>query len=236
MAQAQTLMEDQLAARLDVGRDSLVLDAGSGEGIVACHLAGQFGWRIVGIDLLEPNAQIARRNAHAARLDDRTDFVPANYLDICAASGSFDAAYTMETLVHSPDAPRTLGELYRVLRPGGRLVCAEYTVPDDADMDDRMRRILAQIVSRGGAPSLPFFVNGSFADLFRAAGFVDVRVDDLTDRIVPMLRLFSRLGRGPYWLARRLGLTQRLVNAQFGVEWYRHRDRWRYVMATATKP
>src|SRR5262249_20584735 len=153
-------------------------------------------------------------------------FVPASYLDICAPDESFDAAYTMETLVHSPDPARTLGELHRVLRPGGRLVCAEYTVPADADQDDRMRRVLAEIVERGGAPALPGFVVGRFGEVLEAAGFGDVRVDDLTDRIVPMLRRFARLGRGPYWLAQRLGVTRHLVNAQFGVEWYRYRDRW----------
>jgi ubiquinone/menaquinone biosynthesis C-methylase UbiE len=236
IAKAQELMEEQLAARLGAEPGARVLDAGSGEGVVAAYLAGRYGWRIVGIDLLERNAAIAVRNARRAGVADRVEVFTGSYLDIGLPANSVDGAYTMETLVHSPDSAATLAGLYRVLKPGGRLVCAEYTIAAREDMDDRMRRILDEIVTRGAVPSLPGFVNGCFAAHFREAGFVDVQVDDLTENMLPMLRLFSRLGRAPYWLARRLGLTAHLVNAQVGVEWYRYRRHFRYVMATATKP
>jgi ubiquinone/menaquinone biosynthesis C-methylase UbiE len=236
IAEAQQLMEDQLAARLDVDSGSRVLDAGSGEGVVSTYLARRYGYRMVGIDLLMRNAPLARANALRGGVRPLVDCMPASYLDIPLASGSVDAAFTMETLVHSPDAAATLAEIHRVLRPGGRLVCAEYTTAPPDEMDERCRRMMTDIALRGTCPGMLDFRNGAFGDHVEAAGFVDVRVDDLSAHIEPLLRIFDRLARGPYWIARRLGLTAHVLNAQTGVEWYRYRQHWRYVMATATKP
>jgi hypothetical protein len=44
IVRAQELMEEQMAARLGADRDERVLDAGSGESVVAAYLAGRYGW------------------------------------------------------------------------------------------------------------------------------------------------------------------------------------------------
>jgi sterol 24-C-methyltransferase len=236
IARAQQLMEKQLADRMALGRGARVLDAGSGEGIVASFLASHYGCNIVGIDLLERNLAVARRNAAAIGVSAGVEFIQGSYLDTALDDCSFDGVYTMETLVHAPNAAQALTELYRVLKPGGRLVCFEYTMPADSDMDERMRRVFALIVSGSGMHSLPKFVNGSLGDQFREAGFIDVVVDDLSDRIMPMLRFLARLGWLPYKLACKLRQEQHFINALSGVELYRYRDQCRYVAVTAMKP
>jgi sterol 24-C-methyltransferase len=68
--------------------------------------------------------------------------------------------------------------------------------------------------------------------MLATTGFTAITVEDVTERMLPMLHAFAVLGRFPYWLAR----IDKVVNALSGVEMYRHREAWRYNIYTATKP
>jgi SAM-dependent methyltransferase len=148
----------------------------------------------------------------------------------------FDGVYTMETLVFAPDCARTLAGFHRVLEPGGRLALFEYSVPAREDMTDVERRLFDEVVADTAMESLPGFVHGGFPALLREAGFEDVAVEDLTERMLPMVRWLARLLWLPYQLGRPLGLRRRMVNALATIEAARRPGRWRYNVVTATRP
>jgi sterol 24-C-methyltransferase len=83
---------------------------------------------------------------------------------------------------------------------------------------------------------LPGFVHGRFPALLHAAGFREVTVEDVSERMLPMLRRLSQVFGAPYQLSRLLRLQRRLVNALAAVEAYRHQEVWRYNIVTAGKP
>jgi ubiquinone/menaquinone biosynthesis C-methylase UbiE len=228
-------MESRLGWGLGLPPGSRVLDGGSGEGLVAVELARMFGLHVTGVDLIPRNLARSRANARRERLPHAVDFVRADYSALPFADEHFDGAYTMETLVHAANAHTVLREFHRVLRPGGRLLLFEYTMPPRSDLTPKQSRALDEVIAGSAMRSMPRFVNGTMAAFVGECGFHDVVVNDASDRIMPMLRKFARRAFVPYWLATGLGLRKVFVNATAAVHWYRYRDIWRYVIVSATK-
>jgi sterol 24-C-methyltransferase len=236
MRTAMRLMEDRLGRALDLPAGTLVLDAGCGRGAVAARLATGFGLRVEGIDILPGDVRGARRRAARRGAAGRARFQVMDYARLAFPDGHFDGAYTMETLVHAPDPPAVLGELRRVLKPGGRLALFEYSMAPRAELTTRQRRVFDAIIAESAMHGLPGFVHGRFPALLAAAGFRDVEVEDVSERMLPMLRRLAQVFWVPYQLSRPLGLQRRLVNGLAAVESYRNQDVWRYNIVTARKP
>jgi sterol 24-C-methyltransferase len=226
-------MESELGRRLARHEGARVLDAGCGAGDVARTLAREFGLSVVGIDVLGYNVDEARKRSRAAGLTEKTTFLLGDYHFLDFPDATFDAVYTMETLVHAADASKALAEFHRVLKPGGRLVIFEYSHAPMESMTDRARRALSRVCDLGAMPTWLLLESGRMEELLKAEGFLDVRSEDVTDHMLPMLRVFSILGRFPYLTGRVLGKVPKVVNAMSGVEWYRHRDVWRYNIYSA---
>ena len=99
-----------------------VLDAGTGSGNLAAALERR-GAEVVGIDFCEPAFALARQKAPRARFEFGDLTKPLAFAD-----GSFDHVACSAVLhVLSRDEQRVaIGELARVLRPGGRLVVTAF--------------------------------------------------------------------------------------------------------------
>jgi SAM-dependent methyltransferase len=100
-----------------------VLDVGTGTGIVAQAAAWKVGpgGRVVGIDLSEGMLAVARAKAARAGLGDQLEYrhMDAETLDL--ESDSFDRVVSLFAMFHLPNPLAALREMYRVLKPGGRL-------------------------------------------------------------------------------------------------------------------
>ncbi len=96
-----------------------VLDVGCGPGHLSMRLAGRHGLDVTGVDL-DP-AMLARATAHAARLSShRPAFVAADAAALPFDDTSFDLVVSTLSLHHWADSRAGLGEIARVLSPGGQ--------------------------------------------------------------------------------------------------------------------
>jgi sterol 24-C-methyltransferase len=236
MATAMRLMEDKLGRTLALPAGSPVLDAGCGEGDVAIRLRDRFGLEVDGVDVLDFNLGRARRKAARLGPTDSPRFHCLDYADLPFPDQTFDGVYTMETLVHAFDHQQALRELRRVLKPGGKLVLFEYSVPPREQMTQVEREALDFVVEASAMRSLPLFVHGGFPAIVDRAGFVAVSTEDITERMTPMLRRLACICYLPYRLGRLLRARRTLLNCTAAVESYRHRAGWRYNVVTARRP
>ncbi|MCA1765905.1 MAG: methyltransferase domain-containing protein [Desulfobulbaceae bacterium] len=107
-----------------------VVDLGSGSG-VECFIAAEKvgpGGRVIGIDMTAEMLALARESqqAVAARLGyDNLEFRHGYLEDIPLEDSSAHVVISNCVINLSPDKRRTLHEIFRVLKPGGRLVVAD---------------------------------------------------------------------------------------------------------------
>lgn len=110
-----------------------VLDLGCGGGIdaiVAAQAVGVDG-RVIGIDLLEEMCEQAHRAAVAAGVSGWTEFRPGAIEEIPLADASVDVVISNGVLNLSARKSRALAEIFRVLRPGGRMSVTDLVVDDE---------------------------------------------------------------------------------------------------------
>ncbi len=232
IAIAQRNMTDHLGQTLALPSGSLVLDAGCGEGSVSRRLTAQFGLRVEGVDLLDVSIERAKRRSTGMT---GLHYQRGDYHDLPFNYGTFDGVFTLETFVHAYDYERVLAEFYRVLKPGGRIVLFEYTVPDLASLPVRQRRVYKDIIEGSSMSALPHLVHGSFHEILSRAGYTDVEVEDITPRMMPLLERFARWAYLPYILVSLFGRRRQNPNVTAAIEFNRYRD-FKFVAVSAKKP
>ena len=103
-----------------------VLDLGCGAGmdsILAARRVGASG-RVIGVDVTEAMLIKARRNAAALGLEN-VEFLHAEADALPTADGTIDVVISNGVLNLCLDKPKVLAEVFRALKPGGRLQMAD---------------------------------------------------------------------------------------------------------------
>ncbi len=146
-----------------------ILDAGCGAGQALRAIARRmpFG-RFTGIDYSATMVAQARRRNRKLAAAGRCQIEQADISFLPFADATFDKICTIETLYFWPDPAAAFAELFRVLKPHGRLAAVlEYT-RDGNDAEQ-----MALLEQQGG---LTVYSRAQVEALFRNAGFVNVKV------------------------------------------------------------
>ncbi len=99
-----------------------VLDAGTGPGTLARDIARHLPrLQVYGIDLSEDMIRLAREHAKREQLEERVHFDSGNIAQMPYPDQSFDLVVSTISMHHWYEIEQPLRDLYRVLRPGGRL-------------------------------------------------------------------------------------------------------------------
>ncbi|MFW5875238.1 MAG: class I SAM-dependent methyltransferase [Myxococcota bacterium] len=114
----------KLVERLGAVPGNRVLDVGCGYGYHAMRLA-RHGLRVTGVDVSRVALEHARRNVEGSPVERAITLVHGDLLRLPFHDDSFDFVNCWGVLMHVPELERALGELCRVLAPGGRLAITD---------------------------------------------------------------------------------------------------------------
>ncbi|MDD2737238.1 MAG: methyltransferase domain-containing protein [Desulfuromonadaceae bacterium] len=110
-----------LARDLGLDKNMQILDVGCGLGGAARYLAKEYGCRVTGLDLSADFCRVAADLTGRLGLDDLVSFQQGNAVNIPFSDASFDIVWTQHTAMNIRDKSVFYQEIWRVLKPGGRL-------------------------------------------------------------------------------------------------------------------
>ena len=155
-----------------------VLDVGSGIGGAMFHLAKAYGAVVTGVDLAPEMIQIAKERSEELEAPSTVTSILGDVLTE-PFDGKFGIVWSRDALMHIPDKPQLFSHLLGLTEPGGRLIITDYAKGVGA----RSAEFQAYIASTGYHVVDP----ASYGKFLEGAGYVDVVVEDATDRFVTIL-------------------------------------------------
>lgn len=124
---AKTLHSTLAPLPPDVSSGAWILDVACGTGDLALTLFESGKARIVGIDFCRPMLEIA--SSKALRRGADVSFVEGDALSLPFLDSSFEAATIAFGLRNLASVENGFAELFRVLKPGGKVVVLEFSKP-----------------------------------------------------------------------------------------------------------
>jgi demethylmenaquinone methyltransferase/2-methoxy-6-polyprenyl-1,4-benzoquinol methylase len=179
-----------------------LLDVAGGTGDIASRAAAAagLGFEATVCDINGDMLAVGRERAVARHLEHQVQFVEGNAETLAFADKSFDAYTIAFGIRNVPRIPLALKEEYRVLKPGSRFLCLEFsnvTVPGLDKLYDMFSFNVIPQMGRavtGDAESYRYLVESirqfpkpeAFAQMIRDAGFSRVKYDIMSGGIVAL--------------------------------------------------
>ncbi|MDP9292883.1 MAG: arsenite methyltransferase [Actinomycetota bacterium] len=155
----------------DLHEGETVLDLGSGAGadvLISARRVGPSG-RAIGLDMTDEMLDLARSNAAGAGVEN-AEFLKGYIEEVPLPDGSVDVVISNCVINLSGDKAKVIGEVARVLRPGGRFAVSD--VIADPDMDAATRADMSAWTGCiAGA-----LTREEFAAALTGAGLIDVEI------------------------------------------------------------
>lgn len=234
--QAQRSYMVQLQKILALQPGQLVLDAGSGQGYAARYLAEATAAVITGITITPREVKISRKLSRKTK--PQPEFVLGDYNHTDFPDNHFDVVYTTETLSHSKDIQQTMREFFRIVKPGGRVVLADYEI-DTRNPSPEKVQLFEFLQEHAGAHGVNQQNPGEITAYMKQAGYSNVSEKDWTKYTKPTYDRLRRIAKPFSWISPSSWLAPYFVNAVMASHGYSNLyedGTFRYLVYQGEKP
>jgi cyclopropane fatty-acyl-phospholipid synthase-like methyltransferase len=180
-----------LAEQAQITQNDHVLDAGCGVGGSAIWLAKTIGCHVLGITISPSQVKAARKNAVKNGVSELVSFELIDYMSTSFPYSTFDVVWGIESFCHAPSKRALFKELWRILKPGGRIVIADGFQKREPHTLSEQKTLLS-------------FFNGlavydipqwdEYEKILHETGFKNIRRWDKTDAVRPSAQRIFWIG------------------------------------------
>ncbi len=184
-------VSEELVKEVNI-RGFTVLDVGCGLGGPSRMLADEFDCNVYGIDMSEEYIRTAKKLSELVRLDEKTNFVKGNALELPYENRFFDVVWTQHVQMNVEDKNKFYAEISRVLKDDGILVYYDIFKINNKD--------LIYPVPWANDPSVSFLGTTSNMDnILKKLGFANNQKTNQSDKAIEFLKnLFEKIKKnGP---------------------------------------
>jgi cyclopropane fatty-acyl-phospholipid synthase-like methyltransferase len=158
-----------------------ILDAGCGVGGSSFYLAQNKRVDVTGITLSEKQFEYAQNKCKELRLESQVNFKIEDYTKTSFEDNSFDVIWAIESITSAPSKMNFAKEATRILKPGGKLIIADYFKSNDNQIDKH--NLLGKW--RDLWSMADFITTGDYKTFFNKHGFAAISERDVTKEITP---------------------------------------------------
>jgi demethylmenaquinone methyltransferase/2-methoxy-6-polyprenyl-1,4-benzoquinol methylase len=182
--------------------DVLDMATGTGDQLIALAQKDGLVGKGTGMDLAEKMLEVGREKIREMGMADRLTLTQGDAVDVPVEDNSYDLLTISFGIRNVLDVPRSLKNMYRALRPGGRVLILEFSLPQNSLIRNGylfyFRHILPKL---GGLISGDYYAynylnktvetfpyGDAFCSLLQDAGFTNVRAVSLTFGVATIYR------------------------------------------------
>ena len=182
--QALLRANEVLAEWAGIKKGSRIVDAGCGLGHASEWLSKHYDARVTGITIVPKQVETIQKRLVKKPVKN-VDFFVADYLNMPFADNSFDVVWAFESVCHANNKLPFYKEAFRVLKPGGLLVMAEY-LRNSRPMAETKEALLKEIFHKWAIPDLDTLDEHQAHAI--QAGFASFKNNDVTKHVIKSYR------------------------------------------------
>lgn len=229
-----------MAQKAGITSSDKILDAGCGQGGSSFWLAEHLGCQTVGITLVPHQVQKALKYVAERKLQNKCSFYLKDYTETGFEDSSFDKIWACESLCHADHKIKFYKEAFRLLKPGGKIVVAEY-IRKGRNLKPEDEKLLNHWCNGWSMPDLDTWEEHETN--LKQSGFENIESHDITNNVAPSLSKLSKmsikllpLGRLLHWAGIRNQIKHGNQTASISQYEALTKKLWYYCILTACKP
>lgn len=157
-----------------------ILDAGCGVGGTLLHLAKNYpNANFIGITIVTEQVDLARKYSINNKIEN-VKFILDDFNKTNFADNSFDRIFALESMAHSYNVEEFVKEMYRILKPSGRLVIVN-VFANENHLKYFMKKIYQSSLNLQATPGVISVKD--FESYLKNNGFSNIKINDISKNI-----------------------------------------------------